>query len=205
MKKLFLLLIISVNVWSFDSEIDYDVLKKPIATSSTNSVEVKELFWYDCPHCFNLEADLNKWLKTMDASATFIRQPAVFSKRWVNGAVFFYTLEKLNLLESLHVELFKSIHKHHKKFNSAKDFINWVVVSSANKVSFEQVEKVMRSFKVKTNVRKAQKQSKDYKVTGVPSFVVNGKYTTSVSQVGSEAKLFEVLDFLIKKEKALLK
>jgi thiol:disulfide interchange protein DsbA len=205
MKKLFLLLMISVNAWSFDSEIDYNVLEKPIATSTTNTIEVKELFWYDCPHCFNLEADLNKWLKTMDVKVTFIRQPAVFSKRWVNGAVFFYTLEKLNLLESLHIELFESIHTHKKRFNSAESFINWVLVSSANKVSFEQVKKAMKSFKVKTNVRKAQKQSRGYKVTGVPSFVVNGKYTTSVSQAGSETKLFEVLDFLIKKEKALLK
>ena len=205
MKKIFgLLLLLSFNNYAFDDGIDYTILKKPIATTNTDTVEVKELFWYSCPHCFSIEPSLNKWLKTVDTKTVdFVQQPAVFSKRWVNGAIFFYTLKKLNLL-NLHSALFEAIHTHKKRFSSINDFSEWVETTSGKKVNQAAIKKVMLSFSVKTQVRKAQKQSLDYKVSGVPSFVINGKYTTSVSQAGNEKKLFKLINFLIKKEQKLL-
>lgn len=208
MKKILglLLLLLSLNnyAYDFDDGIDYKTLEKPMATVDANKIEVKELFWYSCPHCFHIEPALNKWLKTIDEKVTFVQQPTVFSKRWVKGAVFFYTLKKLNLLDSLHSALFEAIHKHKKRFATIEAFTKWVETASGKKISQKSVEKTMNAFSIKTQVRKAQKQSLDYKISGVPSFVINGKYTTSVSQAGSEKKLFKLINFLIKKEKALL-
>jgi thiol-disulfide isomerase/thioredoxin len=62
-----------------------------------DKVVVRELFWYYCPHCYGLEPTLNAWLKKLPDNAEFIRQPAVFSDRWVGGAIFYYVLEDLDL------------------------------------------------------------------------------------------------------------
>jgi thiol:disulfide interchange protein DsbA len=56
-------------------------LKKPVATVTGDKVEVRELFWYYCAHCYNLEPTLNAWVKKLPANAQFIRQPAMYSKR----------------------------------------------------------------------------------------------------------------------------
>jgi thiol:disulfide interchange protein DsbA len=45
--------------------IDYIVLKKPVKTVTGDKVEVRELFWYYCPHCYGLEPTLNAWLKKL--------------------------------------------------------------------------------------------------------------------------------------------
>ena len=43
----------------------YLELALPQPTETGNKIEVREFFWYGCPHCFSLEPSLEKWLKTM--------------------------------------------------------------------------------------------------------------------------------------------
>ena len=42
---------------------------------------------------------------------------------------------------------------------------------------------------------------KEWKVTGVPSLVVNGKYKVAASRSVRTDELFDVVDFLIEKER----
>ncbi|SFV67120.1 Periplasmic thiol:disulfide interchange protein DsbA [hydrothermal vent metagenome] len=203
MKKILLLIaLFSFNIFAFDEGIDYTVLDKPVKTQNINKIEVKEMFWYYCPHCFSLEPYLKKWLKTIDSTKIdFIQQPAVPSSRWENGAIFFFVLEKLNILDELHTPLFEAIHIHKLKLNSKKSFINWVLKASNNKnITKEKIEKIFKSFSIKNKLNQARKYSKDYQLSGVPAVIVNGKYLTSVSQAGGYKQLFKLIDFLIKKE-----
>ena len=85
----FFLVFFATSIFAEYSEgIDYLELKKPVPTVSNDIIEVRELFWYYCPHCFNIEPKVQSWLKTKPNDVQFIRQPAVFSERWVNGAIF---------------------------------------------------------------------------------------------------------------------
>ncbi len=81
---------------------DYIRLDKPVKTTTQDKVEVRELFWYYCPHCFNVEPVLTDWVKKLPGNTEFIRQPAVFSDRWINGAIFHYVLEQLGEADRLH-------------------------------------------------------------------------------------------------------
>ena len=56
------------------------------------------------------------------------------------------------------------------------------------------------SFVVDGMVRKAKKKQKAYKLKGVPTIAVNGKYTTGGSMAGSYDNLIKVMDYLIQKE-----
>lgn len=181
----------------FDAGIEFVVLEKPVKTETGDKVEVRELFWYYCPHCYNLEPTLNDWLKKMPANAEFIRQPAVYADRWEAGAIFYFVLEELGLLEKLHDAVFKAIHEQNKRFNSSQSFINWLVDFGVKKAD---AQAAFDSFSVKIKFNKAKLNTVKYHTTGVPVIIVNGKYWVDARHAGGIKRLFKVVEYLIAKE-----
>ncbi len=182
---------------NFTAGEDYVVLDKPVKTVTGDKVEVRELFWYYCPHCFNVEPLVENWLKKLPDSAKFIRQPAVFSDRWEKGAIFYYVLEQLNEVDRLHGKLFDAVHLHKIPFVDNEDFINWLVDNGVDK---DKASNAFKSFSVRIKLNKSKINTVKYKTSGVPTFVVNGKYWVDSKHAGGEKRLFEVVDYLIQKE-----
>ena len=176
---------------------NYLVLDKPVETETGDQIEVRELFWYFCPHCFSVHPKLEEWSKTMDSSAQLVLQPAVFPG-WEFGSTFYYVLEELGELERLHSSLYNAIHVQKLNLKTQQDFVTWL---SLNGVDEDKANKVFNSFPVKVAVNKAKANTYKYRITGVPVFIVNGKYTVNATSAGSEEKIFEVIDYLIQKEK----
>lgn len=143
---------------------------------------------------------MNGWLKTKPSNVEFVRQPAMFSKRWLNGAIFYFVLEELNLVEKLHEVLFDAIYTKNRRFNSKESFVDWVANFGIDK---NKVEKTFDSFSVKIKVNKAKLNTLKYKTTGVPVMIINGKYLTDATHAGSHTDMLKVVDFLIKKESKL--
>jgi thiol:disulfide interchange protein DsbA len=207
MRKILIGLLLSLSSISFannyDASIDYEagidyiVLDKPVKTTTGNKVEVRELFWYLCSHCYRLEPLVKKWLKNKPSNVEFIRQPAVFSKRWASGAIFYYVLEELNLVEKFHEVLFDAIHAQGKQFNSKNSFVNWVASFGIKKA---KVEAAFDSFNVKIKLNKSKINTAQYKSDGVPVIIVNGKYLVDATHAGSHEEMLKVVDFLIQKE-----
>lgn len=183
----------------FAADFDYKVLKKPVKTEvDKGKVEVRELFWYYCPHCYDLEPAIIHWLENNKPDeAIYIAQPAVFSERWVSGAMFYYMLEELNLLDALHGSLFNAIHKHKIKFKNIEDFINWL---EYNGVDRKKAEKAAKSFSLRVKLNKAKINSTKYEVNGVPAIIVNGKYMINLTIANSAERLFEIVNYLVRKE-----
>ena len=175
---------------------NYTVIDKPVETSTGTKVEVRELFWYFCPHCFSVHPLLDNWLQTMDPSAQLVLQPAVFPG-WEYGASFYYVLEELGEVNRLHAPLFDAIHVQKLNFKTQQDFVTWLTL---NGIDEGRANKVYESFAVKVAVNKAKANTYKYRITGVPAFIVNGKYIVNATSAGSEEKIFEVLDYLIQKE-----
>jgi len=176
---------------------DYVVLDKSVKTETGDQVEVRELFWYFCSHCYSIEPLVNNWLQTMDSSAQFVRQPAVWSSTLELGANFYYVLEQLGELERLHEPLFDAIHRQKLRFSNQQDFITWLAL---NGVEEEKANATYESFSVQVNLNKAKANTFKYRIQGVPTFIVNGKYLVDSTHAGSQKKIFEVVDYLIKKE-----
>lgn len=182
---------------AFVANEDYVVLDKPVKTVTGDKIEVRELFWYYCPHCFNIEPLVENWLKKIPDSVQFVRQPAVFSKRWVNGAIFYYVLEQLGEVDRLHTALFNAIHVHKTPFLDQEDFVDWL---AGNGVDEKRVNDAFKSFSVRIKLNKSKLSTTKYKTSGVPAFVVNGKYWVDVKHAGGEARLFKVINYLVEKE-----
>ncbi len=168
-------------------------------TKTGDKIEVLEIFWFGCPHCFHFEPILNRWRKQLPDDVEFRYMPGVFRKNWVPGARAFYTAEVLGVDDKLHEAIFKAIHVQHRKLFTQDSIAD---VFEANGVSREDFDKAWNSFTVENLVREAMQMSRQYGISGVPSIIVNGKYRTSASLAGSYEDMLKVVDQLIDKERA---
>ena len=76
---------------------EYLVLSNPQPTSSADKIEVVELFWYGCPHCYRLEPLLQEWLDSKPDDVEFVRMPAVLGPSWELYGKAYYTAELLGV------------------------------------------------------------------------------------------------------------
>lgn len=200
MKKILLVLMVVFSKTLFAAEytegVEYVVLDKPVKTTTGDKIEVRELFWYYCPHCYNLEPSLSAWRKKLPKNTEFVRQPAVFSERWENGAIFYFVLEELNLVEKLHESLFDAIHVKDKRFNSKSSFVAWLADNGVDK---DKSNAAFKSFGVRVKLNKAKLNTEKYQVKAVPVIVIDGKYWTDSRHAGGSLAMLKVADYLIKK------
>jgi len=178
---------------------DYARVKNPQPVTTGKQVEVLEFFWYRCPHCFQLEPGLNTWLKNLPKDVQVRRVPAVFRDDWMPGAKLYYTLEQMGLLNRLHTKVFDAYHVENINLNDPAVLGGWIAKQGVDRKKFEGI---YNSFSIQSKATQGARLATAYAITGVPAFIIDGKYTTSVSMTGSPARLFEVLDQLIVKARA---
>ncbi|NIV17219.1 MAG: hypothetical protein GWN47_02160, partial [Woeseiaceae bacterium] len=56
-----------------------------------DKVEVAEIFWYGCNHCYDFETYVNRWLEKKPANVRFVRIPAVWNPLVKLHAQLYYT------------------------------------------------------------------------------------------------------------------
>jgi thiol:disulfide interchange protein DsbA len=181
-----------------------DYVEVPAQPTSVKrgQVEVLEFFWYRCPHCFHLEPELNAWAKKLPKNVVLERVPGILSDAWVPMARAYYALEALGLREKLHEEVFRAIHLDGLDLDPPGAFLDW---AASKGVDREKLAAAYDSFSVDTKVMRARQLTRDFKIEGVPSFVVDGKYATSAYLTGGNPQTFKVLDELIAQERKVRK
>lgn len=204
--KLFISLLLTVllshsAVAEIDEGIEYKRVSPAQATITKNKIEVVELFWYGCPHCFHFEPHLNEWLATKPDNVVFYRVPAIFNANWALHARAFYTAKSLGLFDNgkteFHDAMFNEIHKKKKHMHTKKSLQAFFTGFG---ISAEDFNNTFESFSVNTKVNRAESLSKRYQLQGVPTLIVNGKYRTDGPMAGGRKGMIKVLNFLIKKE-----
>jgi thiol:disulfide interchange protein DsbA len=175
---------------------DYARLKNAQPVATGKKIEVLEFFWYRCPHCFQLEPGLDKWLKTLPKDAQLRRVPAVFRDDWMPGAKLYYTLEQMDLLSRLHTKVFDAYHLENLNLNDPAVLGGWIAKQGVDRKKFEGI---YNSFSIQSKATQGARLATAYGITGVPTLIIDGKYMTSESMTNSEPRLFEVLDQLIVK------
>lgn len=182
-----------------DEGIEYKLVDPPVRTANPDKVEVVEMFWYGCPHCYRFEPALAKWKKSLPANVEFTRIPAIFPNRpvWELHARAFYTAELLGVLDKIHAPLFNAIHHQHKNINSKAALQAFFEKQGVSKQDFEQT---FDSFGVQMKVNRAADLTRRYGIGGVPTMVIDGKYQTHGSLTDGHDGMLKVVDFLIKKE-----
>lgn len=180
---------------------NYTELKPAQSVETAGRVEVIEFFWYGCPHCDKLEPMVEAWEKRLPKDVVLRREHVIWEgrKEIEVHARLFLTLRAMNLLEQHHRAVFDAIHNAKAGLRDAGQVLDWAVKRGIDKTKFEATYK---SFGVQAQTTRARAMTGDYGVEGVPSFVVNGKYMTSLGGARSEDRLFAILDKLIAGERA---
>lgn len=184
---------------SFDEGIEYKLVMPPVKSSTPGKIEVVEMFWYGCPHCYSFEPKLNKWKETMPDNVELVRIPAIFQDRavWELHARAFYAAELLGILDKSHQATFDYLHKQRKHLHNADELASFYSQFGVDKQVFKDT---LHSFGVEMKVNRARDLTFRYKIDGVPSLIINGKYRTHASLTNGQAGMLKVVDFLIEKE-----
>jgi thiol:disulfide interchange protein DsbA len=174
---------------------DYYTLDRPIATEAgTGKIELIEFFWYSCPHCNSFEPTFAQWIKTAPKDVVVRRVPVAFRDDFVPQQRLFFTLEAMNLLERLHDKVFAAIHVEKQALNTDGAIADWVAKQGVDKTKFNETYK---SFGVASKLKRAVQLQNDYKVEGVPSFGIAGRFYTDGSIAGSMERALKVAESLI--------
>jgi len=182
-------------------QVGYETLSPAQPTNNPAKVEVIEFFWYGCPHCYDFEPLLAKWVKSQPDSVEFIRQPAVFSSLWGKHAKAYFTAEALGVVDKVHADFFDAIQVKKQKLEDEDQLAKFFAAHGVDEAQFRSA---YNSFLVDTKMRQAGAIAARYGITGVPAIVINGKYKTNGPLAGSHEKMIEVMDKLVKQESANL-
>jgi thiol:disulfide interchange protein DsbA len=175
----------------------YELITPPLPTANADKVEVVELFWYGCPHCFAFEPSVEEWLAHKPDYVEFVRMPAVFARQWEVHARAFYAAQQLGVLDLVHRPLFEALHLEKRRIFTEDQLAEFF---GEHGVSEEEFRAAFDSFDVDTRTRQAISLTRSYGISGVPSIIVNGKYRTSAQQAGTYEQLLKLVDFLADKE-----
>ena len=177
--------------------VNFKTTKNIIPTESKDKIEVVELFWYGCVHCFNMDPYLDEWADNLPKDVTFKRIPAIPRKDWIESAKAYYALETLGVVNKLHEKLFDAIHKEKSlKHNDTRALIKWISVNG--KLDKKDVESAFNSFSMKAKLSRSYKIFKSAGATGVPTMIIDGKYFTSSTLAGGEQNAIDIMNFIIK-------
>ena len=173
---------------------DYTVVANPTKVEVPGKIEVREFFWYGCPHCFKLEPHMQTWLKKLPKDIRFVRTPASMNPVWEQGARGYYVMEALGVRKNIHLPLFHAIHEGGKEIFSQEQQADYLALYGIPRSKFNSL---FNSFAITGKVAQGNRLAQQYQLSGVPAVVVNGKYVVQ----GEDGKVTQVVDYLIKKER----
>jgi protein dithiol oxidoreductase (disulfide-forming) len=192
--------------------VQYKLLKPAQTTDvAPGKVQVVEVFWYACPHCYAIEPKIVAWnAKGRPAYVEFVRMPATWNELLKTHARVFYTAELLGKLSQLNEEIFREINVKGDRMDTPEKIEAFFVSHGVSKADFQ---KAFSSFAVESKIRQAEEMNRRFKITGTPTWVVAGKYVTDVGMastltgstpgaaINPEDALLQVLNALAAKEK----
>lgn len=177
---------------------EYLQLETPQPTTTGDKIEVVELFFYGCPHCYRLEPYLETWHDNLPDDVEFVRLPAILGRGWELLAKAYFTADLMGVQDKVHRQLFDSIHKDRRKYTNDQQLRAFFVAQGIDGGEFD---KMFNSFAVNVKLNNARLMTRRYKINGVPTLIVNGKYSSSASMAGGNERLLEVVNHLVDRER----
>jgi thiol:disulfide interchange protein DsbA len=183
---------------------DYRTLPQAQPTDSGKKVEVTEFFWYSCPHCNAFEPDLEAWVKKQGDKINFKRVPVIFRPEMMPEQRMYYALEAMGKAEQMQKTIFYAIHVEHQRLDNPTAIADFMAKQGIDKQKFVSL---YNSFSVETKVKRAAQLQEAYKIDGVPTVAIDGRFLTSPGIVGSSmgnqpesvlhAAALQVMDWLV--------
>ena len=187
--------------------VNYVRLEQPAQAPMPGRIEVVEFFWYECPHCNDFEPSLEAWAKRLPPDVVLRRVPVWFREVPFSAQQkLFYALESAGLLPAFHRRVFHAIHNDHVRLRNADEIASFL---QKNGIDTARFMPLYESFAVQSKAQQARLLAAAYKIDGVPSMGVQGRYYTSgslanasgtaASPAGTNERMLDVVDALVAK------
>jgi len=176
--------------------VNFDKTLQAVSTDQKDKIEITELFWYGCIHCYQMDPMLSDWVKKLPKDVYFKRMPAIPRPDWTPMARAFYAMEALGVGEKLHMSVFDAVHKD-RSLNPTdeKAILLWVILKSG--LDRKKVEDAFNSFSMNASLNRAAQIFKASGATGVPTLMIDGRYITSSTMAGGNNEALQIADFII--------
>ena len=200
MKKILITFLMLFSSLSFAIEpqvgVNFDKTVQVVPTDNKDKIEITELFWYGCIHCYQMDPMLSDWVKKLPADVTFRRMPGLPQPTWAPMAKAFYAMEDLKLTDKLHGSLFDAINKE-KSLNPTNEAaaIDWITKKSG--LDKAKVEASFKSFSMNSKLNQAAQYFRATGATGVPSLIIDGRFITSSTMAGGNPAALKTADYII--------
>lgn len=145
-------------------------------------VEVFEFFQYSCPHCFTFNKDLEAWRKTAGSEVDYQRVPVHWDNSTLNHTKLYYALRKLGKHDALHEQVFTAFHVNKRKLLAPNEIADFVATAGVDRKAFLDA---FNSDEIAAQAADAGKTWRALGVDGTPTLVVDERYLTSPSLVGT--------------------
>lgn len=173
----------------------YKTLNERVPVSvPANKIEVTAIFSYTCPYCYQLEPQLEAWAARLPDDVQLVRLPAAFNDQWAHLARAYYIMDALDLTDRAHTALFDEIHQQRANLGSQRALNQFF---ERYGVAPEETERLYKSFGVESRLRQDVARLRGYRVTAVPTLVIDGRYIVDGQSAGGLANMLTVTDQLI--------
>lgn len=178
----------------------YELLESPVETQlEEGQIEVTEVFWFGCPHCYRLQTPINEWYETLQDDVGVVKMPATMGGDWNTHATAFYAAESLGIEDELHADFFNAIHQENQSLTEPDE----IAAFFANYgVSEEEAKQALTNFSVRSEVNDANNRMRQMKLMGVPALVIDGRYLVTPSSAGSLENMPKIAEALVEQVRA---
>jgi protein dithiol oxidoreductase (disulfide-forming) len=173
---------------------DYTVLQSPQPVDPTGKIEVTEFFWYGCPHCNEFDPYLEAWVKKQGPDVVFKRVPVAFRDDFIPHSKMYHALDALGLADKLTPVVFNEIHVKKNYLLTPEAQATFLATQGVDKKKYMDA---YNSFSTQSDLKRDTKLMADYKIDGVPTLAIQGKYETGPATTNSLPGTIQVLDFLV--------
>ncbi|WP_018168872.1 thiol:disulfide interchange protein DsbA/DsbL [Thioalkalivibrio sp. ALMg9] len=175
----------------------YRAIQPPLDTGLEDGrIQVVEIFWYGCPHCYEFEPKVQAWKPGLADDVQFEYLPAPMNDVWALHARVYYTAEKLGVLDEVHQAFYDAIHDQGRQLRSESAILRFI---NQRGLDADEFRETMRSDAIRQRIVEATEAVQDYAVSGVPTLVINGEASVSASMAGGHDEMLEVADYLIER------
>lgn len=177
---------------------DYQLAPQVGKVDVPGKIEVREFFWYGCPHCHKLEPYMQAWLRKLPSDVNFVRSPAAMNPMWEVAARGYYVSEALGIRRDTHLPLFAAFTTNWQQLSTQEGLAQFYSKYGVTPAKFNSL---YNSFSINGKIQQSNNLAAFYRLQGVPAVVVNGKYIVQ----GEDQKMVDVVSYLVNKERTAMK
>ncbi len=179
---------------------DYTPITPAQPTENAGKIEVLEFFSYGCPHCADFNPLLSAWVAKLPSDVVVRKVPVSFGRAaWANIAKLYYALEITGDQQRLEADIFKAVHGERVNLFDDKTMAEWVAKKGVDAKKFADA---YNSFGVMSKVKRADQMAQAYKISGVPTLTIEGKYQVGGRDFNDALAIADKLIVKMRGEKA---